>query len=465
MCEKTEAEALRERLSMKNEHFMKDHGDELSAADAFCEGYKVFLQRAKTERECNCAVIEKAKSRGFVPFDPFGSYRCGDKVYLDNRGKSAILCVFGKKSVSEGLRIVASHIDSPRLDLKPTPLYEDTELAYFKTHYYGGIRKYQWAAIPLSLHGVFIKKDGTAVPVSLGEQAGEPQFAVTDLLPHLAKEQSKRTLSDGIRGEELNLVIGSRPFKSDKGSEDVKLNILRLLEEKYGIDESDFVSAELEAVPAFEVRDIGFDRSLIGGYGHDDRVCAYPAMEAIFSLEAPEHTAVVVLADKEEIGSDGNTGLASSFFRYFVEDLADMQGVKARHVLHNSDCLSADVTAAFDPTFPQVYDKTNTSFVNHGVSIAKYTGSRGKGGASDANAEFLGKVRAILDNADVHWQIGEMGKVDEGGGGTVALYLANLDVNVLDLGVPVLSMHAPFELVSKTDVFSTYRACEAFFKS
>ena len=465
MCEKTEAEALRERLSMKNEHFMKDHGDELSAADAFCEGYKVFLQRAKTERECNCAVIEKAKSRGFVPFDPFGSYRCGDKVYLDNRGKSAILCVFGKKSVSEGLRIVASHIDSPRLDLKPTPLYEDTELAYFKTHYYGGIRKYQWAAIPLSLHGVFIKKDGTAVPVSLGEQAGEPQFAVTDLLPHLAKEQSKRTLSDGIRGEELNLVIGSRPFKSDKGSEDVKLNILRLLEEKYGIDESDFVSAELEAVPAFEVRDIGFDRSLIGGYGHDDRVCAYPAMEAIFSLEAPEHTAVVVLADKEEIGSDGNTGLASSFFRYFVEDLADMQGVKARHVLTRSDCLSADVTAAFDPTFPQVYDKTNTSFVNHGVSIAKYTGSRGKGGASDANAEFLGKVRAILDNADVHWQIGEMGKVDEGGGGTVALYLANLDVNVLDLGVPVLSMHAPFELVSKTDVFSTYRACEAFFKS
>ena len=465
MCEKTEAEALRERLSMKNEHFMKDHGDELSAADAFCEGYKVFLQRAKTERECNCAVIEKAKSRGFVPFDPFGSYRCGDKVYLDNRGKSAILCVFGKKSVSEGLRIVASHIDSPRLDLKPTPLYEDTELAYFKTHYYGGIRKYQWAAIPLSLHGVFIKKDGTAVPVSLGEQAGEPQFAVTDLLPHLAKEQSKRTLSDGIRGEELNLVIGSRPFKSDKGSEDVKLNILRLLEEKYGIDESDFVSAELEAVPAFEVRDIGFDRSLIGGYGHDDRVCAYPAMEAIFSLEAPEHTAVVVLADKEEIGSDGNTGLASSFFRYFVEDLADMQGVKARHVLHNSDCLSADVTAAFDPTFPQVYDKTNTSFVNHGVSIAKYTGSRGKGGASDANAEFLGKVRAILDNADVHWQIGEMGKVDEGGGGTVAHFLANLDVNVLDLGVPVLSMHAPFELVAKTDVYSTYRACDAFFKS
>ena len=464
MCEKNEAEALQERLCRKNDHFMKDHSDELAAADAFCEGYKAFLQAAKTERECNCAVIEKAKQRGFVPFDPFGSYKSGDKVCVDNRGKSVILCVFGKKSVGEGVRIVASHIDSPRLDMKPTPLYEDTELAYLKTHYYGGIRKYQWAAIPLSLHGVFVKKDGTVVPVRLGEEAGEPQFAVTDLLPHLAKEQSKRTLSDGIRGEELNLVIGSRPFKSDKGSELVKLGILQLLEEKYGIDEADFISAELEAVPAFEVRDIGFDRGLIGGYGHDDRVCAYPAMEALLALDVPEYTCLTVLADKEEVGSDGNTGLSSSFFRHFVEDLAEMQGVKARHVLPKSDCLSADVTAGFDPTFPQVFDKTNCSFVSHGVSIAKYTGGRGKGGTSDASAEFVGKVRAVLDKANVHWQIGEMGKVDEGGGGTVAVYLANLDINVIDLGVPVLSMHAPFELVAKTDVYSTFRACEAFYR-
>jgi aspartyl aminopeptidase len=464
MSDKTEAEVLREKLAIRNEHFLKDHADEIEKADAFCEGYKAFLQRAKTERECNKAILEKAASLGFVPFDPFGSYKPGDKVYVDNRGKSVILCVFGKKSVAEGVKIVASHIDSPRLDMKPTPLYEDTELAYFKTHYYGGVRKYQWAAIPLSLHGVFVKKDGTVVPVCLGEEAGEPQFVITDLLPHLAKEQSQRTLSDGIRGEELNVMVGSRPFKSDKGSELVKLNILKLLSEKYGIDENDFTSAELEVVPAFEVRDIGFDRGLIGGYGHDDRVCAYPAMEALYSLDVPAYTCVTVLADKEEIGSDGNTGLASSFFRYFIEDLAEMEGVKARHVLHNSDCLSADVTAAFDPTFPQVFDKTNSSFLNHGVSIAKYTGGRGKSGASDANAEFLGKVRALLDKENVRWQIGEMGKVDEGGGGTVALYLANLDINVLDLGVPMLSMHAPFELVAKTDVYSTFRACQAFYQ-
>ncbi len=465
MSEKNEVKTLQEQLSIHNDHFLKHHDSELAAADAFCDGYKAFLQAAKTERECNKAVIEKAKANGFVPFDPFASYKPGDKVYYDNRGKSVILCVIGKKSVAEGVKIVASHIDSPRLDLKPTPLYEDTEMAYFKTHYYGGIRKYQWTAIPLSLHGVFVKKDGTVVDVRLGEDKGDPQFVVTDLLPHLAKEQSKRTLSEGIKGEELNLVIGSRPFKSDEGSELVKLQILKLLCDKYGVDENDFMSAELEAVPAFEVRDIGFDRSLIGGYGHDDRVCAYPAMEALFSLDVPEHTCLTVLADKEEIGSDGNTGLNSSFMKYFIEDLADMQGVKARHVLHNSDCLSADVTAAFDPTFPQVYDKTNTSFVNHGVSIAKYTGARGKGGASDANAEYVGKIRAILDNANVHWQIGEMGKVDEGGGGTVALYIANLDVNVVDLGVPVLSMHAPFEVVAKTDVYSTFKACEAFYRS
>ncbi len=465
MSEKKEVKALQEQLAIHNDHFLKHHDSELDAADAFCDGYKAFLQAAKTERECNKAVIEKAKENGFVPFDPFASYKAGDKVYYDNRGKSVILCVIGKKSVAEGVKIVASHIDSPRLDMKPTPLYEDTEMAYFKTHYYGGIRKYQWTAIPLSLHGVFVKKDGSVIDIRLGEDKGDPQFVVTDLLPHLAKEQSKRTLSEGIKGEELNLVIGSRPFKSDEGSELVKLQILKLLFDKYGIDENDFMSAELEAVPAFEVRDIGFDRSLIGGYGHDDRVCAYPAMEALFSLDVPEHTCLTVLADKEEIGSDGNTGLNSSFMKYFIEDLADMQGVKARHVLHNSDCLSADVTAAFDPTFPQVYDKTNTSFVNHGVSIAKYTGARGKGGASDANAEYVGKIRAILDNANVHWQIGEMGKVDEGGGGTVALYIANLDVNVVDLGVPVLSMHAPFEVVAKTDVYSTFKACEAFYKS
>jgi aspartyl aminopeptidase len=463
---KSPAETLKEELFRKNEHFtVRFDENETAAADTFCEGYKTFLNEAKTERECAEWIVRRAKQAGFCAFDPEKAYAPGDKVYYNNRGKAVILCVFGKQSVKNGVRIVASHIDSPRLDLKPTPLYESDEIAYFKTHYYGGIRKYQWVTIPLSLHGVFVKKNGETVTVRLGEEPGEPQFVVTDLLPHLAQEQSKRTLSDGIKGEELNILIGSRPFKSDEGSELVKLNILKLLSEKYGITEDDFISAELELVPAFEARDIGFDRSLIGGYGHDDRVCAYPAMEALFAQQAPEHTCLAVLADKEEIGSDGNTGLASSFFRYFVEDLADMQGVRARHVLHNSDCLSADVTAGFDPTFSQVFDKTNSSFVSHGVSIAKYTGGRGKGGASDANAEFLGKIRAVLDNANVHWQIGEMGKVDEGGGGTVARFLASLDINVLDLGVPVLSMHAPFELVAKTDVYSTYRACKAFFES
>lgn len=464
--EKTACELLKEELCINNDHFIKAFDEaETKKADEFCEGYKDFLSKAKTERECNSWIIGKAKEKGFVEFDPFASYNPGDKVYYDNRGKAVILAVIGKQSISKGVKIVASHIDAPRLDLKPTPLYEDNEIAYFKTHYYGGIRKYQWAAIPLSLHGVFVKKDGTSVTVSIGEDEGEPQFAITDLLPHLAKEQAKRTLSDGIKGEELNILVGSRPFKSDSGSELVKLNILKLLNEKYGVTENDFISAELELVPAFKPRDIGFDRSMIGAYGHDDRVCAYPAMEALFSLEIPEHTSLAVLADKEEIGSDGNTGLNSSYLRYFIADLAAMEGVEARHVLSKSECLSADVNACFDPTFPSVHDKYNAAFLNHGVVVTKYTGSRGKSGTSDANAEFVAKVRNILDSKNVCWQIGEMGKVDEGGGGTVAMYIANLNVDVVDLGVPVLSMHAPFEVVSKTDVYSTFKACEAFYES
>ena len=465
MSEKTEAELLKEKLCLKKEHFENVFGDETEKCDEFCKGYMQFLSKAKTERECNAYVTDMAKKNGFEEFDVSKKYAPGDKVYLNNRGKALILAVMGKKGVSEGARIVASHIDSPRLDLKPTPLYEDGELAYFKTHYYGGLRKYQWTAIPLSLHGVFVKADGSTVTVSLGEKEGEPKFVITDLLPHLAKEQSKRTLSDGVRGEELNILIGSRPFKSDSGSELVKLNILKLLNEKYGIVEKDFISAELELVPAFPVSDIGFDRSLIGAYGHDDRVCAYPGVEALFSLDVPEHTSVMVLADKEEIGSDGNTGLNSSYLKYFIYDLADMEGLKGRHVLNKSQCLSADVNAGFDPSFPSVHDKYNAACLNHGVVVTKYTGARGKSGTSDASAEFVGVVRRILDEANVCWQIGEMGKVDEGGGGTVAMYVANLGVDVVDLGVPVLSMHAPYEVVAKADVYSTYKACEAFFKS
>ncbi len=463
--ERTEAEILAEKLMLKKEHFAKNNEtDEQKKADDFCEGYKAFLNDGKTERECVEYTIKNAEKLGFTPFDKNRAYAPGDKVYYNNRGKSVILAVMGKNGVKDGARIVASHIDSPRLDLKPTPLYEDSELAYFKTHYYGGIRKYQWVAIPLALHGVMIKGDGSKVKVCIGENDNEPQFVVTDLLPHLAKEQSQRTLAEGIKGEELNILIGSRPFKSDSGSELVKLNIMKILNEKYGITEKDFISAELELVPAFKARDIGFDRSLIGSYGHDDRVCSYPAMQAIFNCGIPKKTAITVLSDKEEIGSDGNTGLNSAYLKYFVHDLAKLDGIDGRDALSKSECLSADVNAGFDPTFPSVHDKLNCSFLNKGAVITKYTGSRGKAGTSDASAEFMGKVRRILDNGGVCWQIGELGKVDEGGGGTVAMYIANLGVDVVDLGVPVLSMHAPFEVVSKFDVYSTYRACSEFFK-
>ncbi|MBQ8503100.1 MAG: aminopeptidase [Clostridia bacterium] len=464
--EKNAAELLMEKLAFKKEHFSKAMSDEeILKADGFCEGYKHFLQEGKTERECVEYVLEKAAAKGFTEFDKTKTYKAGDKVYVNNRGKSVILAVMGKNGAKEGVKIVASHIDSPRLDLKPTPLYEDSELAYFKTHYYGGIKKYQWVAIPLSLHGVMIKADGESVKINIGEKEGEPKFVVTDLLPHLGKEQGTRNLNEGIKGEELNILIGSRPFKSDAGSELVKLNILNILHEKYGVTEKDFISAELELVPAFPVSDIGFDRSLIGAYGHDDRVCAYPAMEAVFDCDAPERTIVTVLSDKEEVGSDGNTGLNSSYLKYFIYDLADMDGVKGRDVLSKSECLSADVNAGFDPNFPSVHDKYNCCTLNHGAVITKYTGARGKSGTSDASAEFMGKVRRVLDNANVSWQIGELGKVDEGGGGTVAMYIANLGVDVVDLGVPVLSMHAPYEIVSKFDVYSTYRACYEFYKA
>ncbi len=436
--------------------------DEIREADSFCAGYMDFLNRCRTEREAVDFFEEKAREAGFTAFVPGEKYAPGSKVYYNNRGKAIILATIGKRSLREGVRINAAHIDSPRLDLKPNPMYEDTELALFKTHYYGGIKKYQWTAIPLSLHGVIVKKGGEKVTVNIGEDAGDPRFVVTDLLPHLADEQMKRTAPQIIRGEELNILIGSRPFKCDDESEKVKLNILNLLHEKYGIIEKDFLSAELTLVPAMPVCDIGFDRSMIGGYGHDDRVCAYPAAMAALGAVDPEVTCVTVLTDKEEIGSEGNTGLKSSYLRYFIEDLAAMEGLAGRDVLTKSECLSADVNAAFDPTFPDVNERRNAAYLNHGVCVTKYTGSRGKGGTNDASAEFMGRVRTFLENADVLWQTGELGKVDAGGGGTVAMYIANLGVDVVDMGVPVLSMHAPFEVVSKLDVYAAYRAFSAF---
>ncbi len=437
--------------------------EEIGKADAFAEGYKKFLNEAKTEREATQVVLSQAKEKGFQEFVPGKKYEAGDKLYYVNRDKAIILAVIGKKSLEEGVKIAAAHIDSPRLDLKPNPLYESDEIALFKTHYYGGIKKYQWVAIPLALHGVIVKKDGTNLTVKIGEEENEPKFVISDILPHLGAEQGKRTLSEGISGEELNVIVGSRPFKSDEGSELVKLNILKLLNEKYGIVESDFLSAELEVVPAFKADDIGFDRSLIGSYGHDDRVCAYPAAMAAFDVEAPDYTVISVLTDKEETGSDGNTGLQSSYLKYFIAYLAKANGLEVYQVLSKSECLSADVNSAYDPTFNSVFEKNNTSFLNKGVVITKYTGARGKSGTSDASAEYMGKIRAMLDKSNVVWQIGELGKVDAGGGGTVAKYIANLDIDVVDLGVPVLSMHAPYEVISKLDLYMAYRAFYEFF--
>ena len=432
--------------------------------NTYCEGYKNFLNTAKTEREAVKLAISKAEQKGFVPFEIGKKYSAGDKVYFNNRGKTVAFAVIGAETSDTGVNITAAHIDSPRLDIKPNPLYEEIELALFKTHYYGGIRKYQWTAIPLALHGVFALKDGTVKEVAIGEKDDEPKFVINDLLPHLAAEQNKRTLAEGIKGEELNVLIGSKPFKDDDASELVKLNILKLLNEKYGICEDDFLSAELEMVPAFKACDIGFDCSMVGGYGQDDRVCAYPALTAVLEVENPQKTAIAILADKEEIGSMGNTGLESDFLRFVIGDIAKMQGVDHTIALRNSKCLSADVNAALDPTFQDVSDRRNASQLNYGVVLTKYTGARGKAGSSDASAEYMAYVRNMLDNANIVWHTGELGKVDAGGGGTVAQYIANMGIDVVDLGVPVLSMHAPFETTSKLDVYMCYRAMYEFMK-
>lgn len=460
-------EAIKE---MKSKLFMeKKHAahrlsaEDLDAANRFCEGYKTFLNNGKTEREAAAAAVEILQQAGFKPYVAGDTPKAGDRIYVVNRGKAVIAAVIGEKALDEGIHLTAAHLDSPRLDLKQVPLYEDNELALMKTHYYGGIKKYQWTTVPLALHGVIVKRNGETVNVHIGEDADDPIFCVTDLLPHLATEQVKRSLGQGIHGEELNLLVGSMPVACDEGGELVKLRVMEILHEKYGITEADLLSAELEAVPAGAARDLGFDRSMIGAYGHDDRVCAYPALKAICDCTAPAHTAVMILTDKEEIGSDGNTGLCSAYFHDFIRDLAEDFGTRAHRVFAKSQCLSADVTAAYDPTFADVNDRRNCAYLNYGVCMMKYTGSRGKSGSSDASAEFVGAVRSLLDDHGVVWQTGELGKVDMGGGGTVAAYLANLNIDTVDVGVPVLSMHAPMEVVSKLDVYMTYRACAAFY--
>lgn len=454
---------MKEKLFLKKKHALYNMTDEqLAECDSFCEDYKKFMDAAKIEREAVIYSIDFLKENGYVEYQKGMKLNPGDKIYSNNRGKALMIAVIGSAPISDGVRLCVAHIDSPRLDLKQNPLYEDKELALFKTHYYGGIKKYQWTAIPLALHGMICKADGTEVSVSIGEDEGDPVFCITDLLPHLANAQMAKPLARGITGEQLNILIGSRPFKDDEESGAVKLNIMNILYEKYGITEADFISSELEAVPAFKAKDIGFDRSMIGAYGHDDKVCAYTALRATVECNNPVHTVVTVLADKEETGSEGNTGLCSSYLEYFIYDIAEALGSDGRTVLSASECLSADVNAAFDPTFPEVNERNNCSYINKGVVITKYTGSRGKSGTSDASAEFTGKIRRLMNENNVIWQTGELGKVDEGGGGTVAAYIANLNVDTIDLGVPVLSMHAPYEIVSKIDTYMAYKAFSVF---
>lgn len=454
---------LRESLLMapKNGYARLDDAQRGEMED-YCKRYMAFMNACKTEREATAWAIREAEKRGYKPFTPGMNVKPGDKIYYNNRGKAIALAVIGTQPLSAGANICAAHVDSPRMDLKPTPLYEDSEIAYFKTHYYGGIKKYQWPTIPLALHGVVYRKDGTLVNVTIGEDDSDPVLMVSDLLIHLAADQMQKPLAKGIEGEQLNVILGTVPLEGE-GADLVKLNIMKLLNEKYGIVEADFQSAELTMVPAGRCREVGLDRSLISAYGHDDRVCAYAELEALFAVEHPAKTIVCILADKEEIGSVGVSGMQCRYFEHFMGALCDAQRVKLEDCFAASFCLSADVTNAFDPNFPETCDKRNNSFLNYGIAICKYTGSRGKSGASDASAEALGHVRTTLDNAGVVWQLATMGKVDQGGGGTVAAYMANRNIVTVDAGVPVLSMHAPLELVSKLDCYETMLACKAIY--
>ena len=440
----------------------------------FAENYRKFISDCKTERECVSFFVEKAEKAGFVNLEKViaehTALKAGDRVYANNMGKGMALFVIGKESMEKGMNILGAHIDSPRLDLKQDPLYEDTDFAMLDTHYYGGIKKYQWVTLPLALHGVIAKKDGTVVEVNIGDKPGDPVFGVSDLLIHLSGEQLEKKAAKVIEGENLDLLIGSIPMQTEdeKVKEKVKANIMNLLSKEYGIEEEDFLSAEIEVVPAGEARDYGFDRSMIMGYGHDDRVCAYPSFEAMLVSEDPEITSVCLLVDKEEIGSVGASGMQSRFFENTVAEVMAAAGsyseLALRRALANSRVLSSDVSAAFDPNFPSVMTKRNTAYFGKGLVFNKYTGSRGKGGSNDANAEYIGKLRNIMDTNEVSFQTAELGKVDQGGGGTIAYILANYGMNVIDSGVPVLNMHAPWEIISKVDLYEAYRGYIAFLK-
>lgn len=452
-------------LFMKKENVLeKADAAYKKAMLAYAEDYKQFLDNAKIEREAVATSIKLAEQQGFCAYQIGDSIQIGGKYYYNNRNKSLYLFKVGAGNIEElGLRILAAHIDSPRLDLKQNPLYEDSQMCFLKTHYYGGIKKYQWTAIPLALHGTVILKDGTAVDVCIGEDESDPVFYINDLLPHLGADQSAKPLGSAIAGESLNLLVGGVPYCGEGEEKDkIKTNILVLLNEKYGMTEEDFLTAELTAVPAFKAKDIGLDRVFVGAYGHDDRVCAYPEMTALFESKDTQNTSIVILADKEEIGSDGNTGMQCDLILDLINEICLACGANPAKVRAASKCLSADVCAAYDPNFPEVYERRNSAFVSFGTAVMKFTGSRGKSGTSDANAEYIAWVRRVFDRAGVAWQTCELGKVDQGGGGTVAKYIAKHNIDTVDVGVPVISMHAPYEVVSKVDLYETHRAFVSF---
>lgn len=453
--------SLREKLLYKAPCAYSVKDADFDTVNSFCEGYKSFLNNAKTEREAVAVAVAEAETMGFTPFDRNNTYKAGDKVYFANRSKGLVLAVIGKQGMENGANITVAHVDSPRLDIKQRPLYEDGGLAYFKTHYYGGIKKYQWTALPLALHGVIIKKDGTKIDVCIGEREDEPVFYISDLMPHIGGRQSEKPLGSAITGEGLNVIVGSVPL--DEESDALKLAVLSALNEKYGVTEADLITAELCAVPADKARDVGFDRGLIVSYGHDDRVCAYPSMKALLECDFPERTCICIFADKEETGSYGVTGVTSAAYENFLSALCRCFDADFATFCANSTCLSADVGGAYDACYGDAYDPKNSAYVNKGVVVTKYTGSRGKSGTSDASAELVAKITSLFDREGVAWQTGEYGKVDEGGAGTVAKDIARLDIEVVDVGVPMFSMHSPYELASKADVFAMYKAAKAFY--
>lgn len=462
--EKTKGQLLAEDLSYKKESYFET-ADEATVKEMFsyAKGYMRFLDEAKTEREAVNVGIRMAKEKGYTPYRFGEKLNKGDLRYYDNRGKNLFLIRKGSKPLDEdGIRILVSHIDSPRIDLKQNPLYEDSNMAFFKTHYYGGIRKYQWTTLPLALHGVVVKENGETVSFVVGEKEDDPVFYITDLLPHLAQEQNQKPLGSAITGESLNILVGGLPYRDESVTDKIKLNVLSILHERYGLTEKDFLSAEICAVPALRTRDVGFDRALIGGYGQDDRVCAYAMISATLEEKSTEHTVITVLVDKEEVGSDGNTGMQCRLLLDIIEDMAASDGLSGAAVRAASKCISADVTAAYDPNYAEVYEKRNSAMLSAGAAMSKYTGSRGKASSNDASAEFVGFIRRIFAKGDVVWQSAEIGKVDAGGGGMVSKYVANMNIETVDVGVGVVSIHAPYELVSKADLYALYRAFIAF---